>query len=259
MHRKISQLTRNLGLYGSLRAAKSRMDRLKPRNIRHRSLSREFYRQFFAPGDLVFDVGANVGSRTEVFLDLGARVIAVEPQPPCQEVLTRLFGRNNRFKLVPEALGAQSGEAQMFVGDALVLSTLSPGWVSKMRESKRFGEFEWNKEATVQVRTMDSLVAEQGEPAFCKIDVEGFELEVIKGLTRPLNALSLEVASEHADAIIAAFDRLDGLGKYEYNYSVSESMAMSMDCWVDGAQIRKYIRYGLGPNIFGDVYARRAT
>jgi FkbM family methyltransferase len=259
MHRKISQLTRKMGLYGPLRTVKSRIDRIKPRNIQHRRLAQRFYGQFFAPGDLVFDVGANVGSRTEVFLDLGARVIAVEPQPPCQDVLRRLFEQNKRFTLVSEALGAQSGEAQMYVSDALVLSTLSSEWISKMRESKRFGELGWNRMATVQVRTMDSLIAEKGEPAFCKIDVEGFELEVIKGLTRPLNALSLEVASEHADATVAAIDCLDGMGLYQYNYSVSESMAMSIDGWVDGTQIRRFIGSELAPDIFGDVYARRVA
>jgi FkbM family methyltransferase len=259
MNRKISELTQKMGLYGPLRTVKSRLDRVKPRNIRHRRLSQAFYGQFFDAGNLVFDVGANVGSRTEVFLDLGARVIAVEPQRACQGVLRRLFGRNKRFTLVTEALGERFGEAQMFVGDALVLSTLSAEWVSKMRESGRFGEFEWNKMESVPVRTMDSLIAEYGDPAFCKIDVEGFELEVIKGLTRPLRALSLEVAFEQIEAIIKALDCLDSRGQYEYNYSVSESMLMSMDRWIDGAQIRRYLRSELGSDTFGDVYARRTA
>jgi len=259
MHRVISNLARKVGLYGPLRTFKSRIDRVRPQNARHRHLSQKFYGQFFGPGDLVFDVGANVGNRTEVFLGLGARVIAVEPQPPCQDVLKRLFEQNHRFMLVPEALGAQAGEAQMFVGDALVLSTLSSEWLSKMRESGRFGELEWNKTATVQVRTIDSLIAELGEPAFCKIDVEGFELEVIKGLSRPLTALSVEVASEHTDSIIQALDRLDALGNYAYNYSIAECMAMSMDHWVDGTQIRKFICSELGSSMFGDVYARRKS
>lgn len=246
-----------MGLYSPLRTLKSRIDRVRPQNARHRRLSQKFYGQFLGPSDLVFDVGANVGNRTEVFLDLGARVIAVEPQPPCQHVLKRLFARNDRFTLVPEALGAQPGETQMFVGDALVLSTLSSQWVARMRESGRFGELEWNKTASVQVRTLDSLIAELGEPVFCKIDVEGFELEVIKGLSRPLTALSLEVASEHTDSIIQALDRLDALGNYAYNYSVAESMVMSMGHWVDGTKIRRFICSELGSGMFCDVYARR--
>src|SRR5689334_4646326 len=42
-----------------------------------------FYRQFVGPGDLVFDVGANVGHVTKVFLRAGARVVAIEPQSIC--------------------------------------------------------------------------------------------------------------------------------------------------------------------------------
>jgi FkbM family methyltransferase len=254
----LSELTRKAGFYGELRAIKARIDRLKPQNIRHRHLSQRFYGQLFNAGDLVFDIGANVGNRTEVFLDLGARVIAVEPQSPCQDALKRLFGGNDRFTLVPEAMGAKAGEAEMFVSDALVLSTLSTEWISKMRASGRFGETEWNATATVPVRTMDSLIAEFGEPKFCKIDVEGFELEVIKGLSRGISALSLEVASENVEAIMESLDYLDRLGRYDYNYSISESMSMIADRWVGPQQIRRCIRSDLGPNLFGDVYARRA-
>src|SRR6476469_5252478 len=46
-----------------------------------------FYRQLLAPGDVVFDVGANVGNRVQAFLETKARVIAVEPQPACVAVL----------------------------------------------------------------------------------------------------------------------------------------------------------------------------
>ena len=181
----------------------------------------------------------------------------VEPQAHCQEVLRRLFGKNGRFTLVTDALGAQSGEARMFVSDALVLSTLSADWVSRMRETRRFGDLEWNSTIKVPVRTLDSLIAEHGYPAFCKIDVEGFELEVIRGLTLPVRAVSLEVVSEHAGPIIEALDRIDRLAEYEYNYSVSESMTMSLERWIDGARIRRFIRSEVGPDTFGDVYARR--
>jgi FkbM family methyltransferase len=259
MHWKISELTRKVGLYGPLRAVKSRVDRLRSENIRHRRLALEFYGNFFGPGDLVFDVGANVGNRTDIFLDLGATVVAVEPQPPCQDVLKRLFGENARFTLVSEALGATAGEAEMFVSDALVLSTLSAEWVAKMRDSGRFGEVEWNQLTTVAVKTLDSLVAEHGQPAFCKIDVEGFELDVVRGLSSPVRALSLEVAAENIDGILLALDHLDRLASYEYNYSLSESMLLSMDRWVTSQEVRQYIRAELGAGMFGDVYARRAA
>src|SRR5688572_28540682 len=57
----------------------------------------EFYRQFLAPGELCFDVGANVGNRVKIFLKPGARVVAVEPQRECVRTLRAAFGRDPRF------------------------------------------------------------------------------------------------------------------------------------------------------------------
>src|SRR5439155_7684012 len=61
---------------------------------------RGFYSAFVGPNDLVFDVGANVGNRTKVFLRLGSRVVAVEPQPACVSLLAEAFGREPRLTVV---------------------------------------------------------------------------------------------------------------------------------------------------------------
>ena len=52
-----------------------------------RRRSRSFYRQFVGPGDLAFDIGAHLGDRVQAWVDLGARVVAVEPQPHLVAVL----------------------------------------------------------------------------------------------------------------------------------------------------------------------------
>src|SRR4051794_16322556 len=52
---------------------------------------RRLYRQFVRPGDLVFDIGANRGGKCAAFLRLGARVVAVEPNPGCVTALRRRF------------------------------------------------------------------------------------------------------------------------------------------------------------------------
>ncbi len=53
-----------------------------------------FYAQFIQPGDLCFDIGAHVGNRVLVWSRLGARIVAVEPQPACLALLRRLYGRS---------------------------------------------------------------------------------------------------------------------------------------------------------------------
>jgi hypothetical protein len=46
-----------------------------------------FFARFLKPGDLAFDIGAHVGDRTAAFRRLGARAVAVEPQPPLARAL----------------------------------------------------------------------------------------------------------------------------------------------------------------------------
>jgi hypothetical protein len=71
-----------VGRVGLYRAARNGYERLFARaRYDQRQNERDFYRRFIRPGDLVFDVGANVGKRSAVFLDLGATVVAIEPNP----------------------------------------------------------------------------------------------------------------------------------------------------------------------------------
>ena len=85
---------------------------------------RDLYRQFMGRGDLVFDVGANVGNRVDVFLSLHARVVAIEPLPECAQRLRDTFQR--RCIVLETALGAAAGTAELRRGNEDVLSTMSP-------------------------------------------------------------------------------------------------------------------------------------
>src|SRR5918996_4175727 len=159
---------------------------------------RAFYRAFVRQGDLVFDVGANVGDRSAVFLSLGARVVAVDPQPSCVRALEARF--RDRVTIVDQGLADVPGVRTMAVADIHVASTMEPEWVSSMTASGRFGDTEWTESVDVEVTTLDSLITEHGEPAFVKIDVEGFESAVLLGLSRPVPALSFEFVHERPEA-----------------------------------------------------------
>lgn len=254
----LGRTIRALGVYGPARTAHLRAQRWTPARIAERKRWTAFYSQFFKAGDTVFDVGANLGNRSEVFLALGAKVIAVEPQPICQDVLQRLFGRHPRFVLARCALGDAPGEATMFVADMSGLSTLSTEWMDKLKASGRLEGHKWTGSITVPVRTMDSLIAEHGVPAFCKIDVEGFEINVLRGLSRPIRALSFELASEAADSAVACIERLGTLATYEFNYSKFESMTYVAPAWLSGPAMVDVLRNRLEPMFFGDIYARVA-
>ena len=224
---------------------------------RHRKMVR-FYGAFLGPGDVGFDVGAHVGSRVRAWRALGARVVAVEPQPDFARILRLFFGRDGEITIVPKALGAQPGTARLGISTATpTVSSLSTDWIDTVATDRSFAKVRWDKSVQVDVTTLDDLIAEYGEPAFCKIDVEGFEAEVLAGLTRPVRALSFEYLPMAHDAALAVLERVGELGSYRYNYSPIETMTWASDRWLDATELRALLdRYRpLGRS--GDVYARR--
>ena len=216
---------------------------------------RAFYQQFFSDGDIVFDVGANVGHRSRMFHRLGATVVAVEPQLPCIRHLEVVFRRSERFHLVRSALGASVGEAEMLISNESTISTLSAEWVRMVKESGRFATSQWNQRAIVPVETLDNLIERYGTPAFVKIDVEGFEKEVIAGLSRPVGALSLEYTPENIEGTLSCIQQLCDIAPCEFQYSDGETLEFALPDWVDADSIRSVLEQ-VPLNDFGDVYVR---
>ncbi len=223
---------------------------------RHRRMAR-FYGEFLGPGDVAFDIGAHVGSRVRAWRRLGARVVAVEPQPDCLRVLRLLFGRNRQVTIVPLAVGSAPGRARLAISSATpTVSSMSPGWIESVTEDQRFAKVRWDASVDVEVTTLDALVAAHGEPAFCKVDVEGFEVEVLTGLSRPLRALSFEyLPPAHEDAL-AALDLVRRLGDYRYNYSPVETMHFASETWLAADDLVLLLERFRPLGRSGDVYAR---
>jgi FkbM family methyltransferase len=253
--RRLKQLVKRTYLYDLLRSAqvRSQLAAWTP----HDQRKLELYANFLAPGDLCFDVGANIGNRVKIFLKLGARVVAVEPQPGCARVLRASFESDPRFTLIEKALGEAEGSAEMFIGEDDAVSSLSRQWVESVRSSGRFRGQRWEGRRTVAVTTLERLMAEYGVPAFVKVDVEGFEREVIRGLSRPPKALSLEFTPEVMDSTFECFERLEQLGEIRLNFSPEETMRFALDEWIDrGAMVEHLSRFRGNHEIYGDVYVR---
>jgi FkbM family methyltransferase len=218
----------------------------------------DFYRQWIRPGDLCFDIGAHVGSRLRLWSALGAQIIALEPQPQCMALLRRWYGRSRQITLVEAAVGAQPGAERLLISEATpTVSTLSPTWVDAVRQVDSFARVEWNDEVTVAVTTLDELIAAYGAPAFCKIDVEGYELEVLRGLSQALPALSFEYIPAAGELANGCMARLLELGAYEFNWSVGEQHRWQASDWLTGAEMIRCLQDLPRDGASGDIYARQ--
>jgi len=246
----VAPTVRRLGLW---RVARVSARVVEPYTPHHRKTV-QFYAQFVRPGDLCFDIGANLGHRTGIFRELGARVVAVEPQASCLRYLRRRYGHDPHVTIVGAAVGDREGTAELAVCDEEPeLSTLSSHWSSQGPWAK---EFIWARTERVTLTTLDALIAQHGRPAFCKIDVEGYERAVLAGLSRPLPMLSFEFSSAlHADAQ-ACLERLTALGPTSFNAAMGTSMELLSPAWgdVDALEERLFL-IGNGA-VGGDIYAR---
>lgn len=224
---------------------------------RNRALAR-FYARFVRPGDLCFDIGAHVGNRLWALSRLGARIVALEPQPHCMRLLRRWYGHYPNIELVEEAVGAAPGTRALFVSERTpTVTTLSQDWMAAVRTTPGFAKVRWDHGIPVRVTTLDALIARYGAPAFCKIDVEGTELEVLRGLSYPLEALSFEYIPAAIDVAVACIERLGELGRYEYNWSPGEPPRLCSSVWLSPAQMEDVLRRMPVDGSSGDVYARR--
>jgi FkbM family methyltransferase len=233
---------RSLGIYYGNRSQRAAMDRL--------------YRQFVRPGDLVFDVGAHVGDRVGSFRRLGARVVAVEPQPPLVTTLKLLYGLSSNVIIEPAAIGRESGTVALKLNiDNPTVSTASDAFVRAADGAPGWQDQAWTETIEVPLTTLDALIERHGRPAFIKIDVEGFEAEALAGLSRPVKALSFEFTTIQRDVALGCLVRCTALGFRRYKAALGESQSFVEERWQTVDEIARWLRELPVEANSGDIYA----
>jgi FkbM family methyltransferase len=241
--RTIRGVARSLRIYYGNSERRAAMDRL--------------YGRFVEPGDLVFDIGAHVGDRIAVFRRLGARVVAVEPQPALVRTLKLLYGRDRAVAIEPVAIGRRAGMLRFTLNvDNPTVSTASEAFRAAADGAPGWEGQAWTRTINVPVTTLDMLVACHGAAAFIKIDVEGSEAEALAGLTRASPALSFEITTIQRGVAAACIERCAQLGYTRYNAVLGESHTLVYRDWVSAEEIAAWL-CALPQNAnSGDIYAR---
>jgi FkbM family methyltransferase len=246
--RAVKKLTKWIGLYPYL-ARLRRTYNIFDYDERVRDEA-ELYASMIGPGDLCFDVGANVGRKTEVFLHLGAQVVAFEPQPDCaEEIRLRCRGKGT-FWVEECALGAQEGTVDLDLQSRSGLATV----VADSSEAQ-------GNVLSVPVYPLDVFVEKYGVPTFCKIDVEGYELQVLEGLSVAPDYLSIEYHTRNeadVDALITCLSAIEE--RYEHprvNYTAGQGTEFVLDrfCAISTLQSHFADEWTRMPS-FGDVIIR---
>jgi FkbM family methyltransferase len=259
----IQRILRRVGIYDRLRESFAydcyrRLRHGRPIGWRHNEYL--FYRSLFegcSRGMLIFDVGAHRGQRTAVFLQLGARVIAIEPDAANQRLLAKRYHdrvRENTVTLVGKAVSDADTVATMWVhAPGSGLNSLSQKWVNVLGgDDRRFGSrVEFPGRQQVETTTLESLMNSFGTPHYIKIDVEGHEPSVLRGLKRPVPFLSFEVnLPEFMPEGLECIDILGRLAERgRFNWSADCQGNMALAEWLAGAEFANALRGCKEPSV----------
>jgi FkbM family methyltransferase len=242
---RLKKLALATGLYRPARLLKRAV---RPSERAHFRAGIAFYSQFVRPGDLCFDIGANVGAKTEMLLALGASVVSVEPQPElAREVIARVSHYGSKSIVIESALSERVGTATLHLRESSGQASLLSDW-----EGDPSGEIE------VSVTTLDMLIEQYGIPQFSKIDVEGSENQVLQGLSHRVPIMTVEYHCNDRGVALAreSISLVCQFSPIELNATGEEEYALLFPTWLTPETFLMRFPACVAPHSYGDMIIR---
>ena len=204
-------------------------------------------------GDLFFDVGAHLGEKSKKILDKNLKIVMLEPLPQCVKQLKESFKNSKNVEILEKAVGRTVGNMTLEVNSKMpTISTMAKHW-----KNGRFSNQKWDQIISVEVTTLDHLIKIYGLPNYIKIDVEGFELDVLLGLSQKAGIISFEFTSEFLDQSIKCLNHLKKIGYSEFNLSIGESRKFFFE-WSNADNLILNLTNESKKNklLWGDIYCK---
>lgn len=264
MEKRVERLLRGLGVYAPMKSSpiyEAYLRAFRRDVLRDRDREIEFYRSILRTSDrqgAIFDIGANLGDKAEVFRRVQGKVVCFEPDRTNIEFLKQRFRRRSEVVVVGKAVSDRIGTLEFNVfqeGDSL--NTLSTKWVDVLtgEQDARFGRGRRVvSRYPVDTVTLDRALDDYGPALYVKIDVEGHELNVLKGLTRGVPFISFEVNLPHfrAEALECVAHVASTVPGARFNYDVH--CKLEMPHWMDQAAFSSWLAETSLP--YAEVWAR---
>lgn len=197
----------------------------------------KFYSKLIHKNSLCFDVGANVGLKSIVFLKNGARVIAFEPQKNCIPSLQKIDNKYSNFKFLSKGIDITAGKRELHLSNYSEIATFS----ETFKNTYNGDYIQWNKKETVETLTINDCIESFGIPEFCKIDIEGYECEIIRSLKYNIPIIEFEFLAGFLNKVLQLIELISDKNT-RFNYTKNENSKFEIKEWIDSVQFIKIIK-----------------
>lgn len=217
----------------------------------------QFYKNLLkdAGKELIFDVGANTGYKTSLFRRISKKVLAFEPSNSCYQILKKRFKYSN-VEIFNCALGSEKTSLDYYeIEGQEAYSSLSSKHIETRVVNRNMVGIKSIKPKKVSVEIIEDFITKYGKPYYIKIDVEGFEYEVIKGLQTPVSLISFESnLPEFCKESIEIIYYLSRLSNNKYVFNFTAEIDFLLENFLDGKEACNFVSACQMPTL--EIYAK---
>jgi FkbM family methyltransferase len=203
---------------------------------------KNIYSKFVKKGDLVFDIGGATGTHTGVLMNMGAKVISFEPNKNSYLKLKLINSQSYQI-----GIGSKNEKKKFY-------TFIDDDHSTFLKESPKLKEQIFKEAYEVNICTLKSQIDKFGIPIFIKVDVEGFEYEVLKTLPKDIKTIiKFEYTPSISEIGFKCIDFLSEKG-FKFNYTYAVFHKFKSNTWLTGKELEE--KLSKDKNLFGDIYAK---